>query len=273
MKKRYTIITAAALLGSLLMTNPLQALAQVADGWQMEDGNWYYYQAEKKLENTWIQYNDKWYYLGNDGVMAADTYADGGHYLNRNGEWEKEKDTTLKKNEYEDLSVKAALTGSTETGGTASLLVTLKNEGDRSLIYKDGASPFVIPSALSVDLPGLHQILRKDHSGGTIALETWDILRPGQEITFTIDIRLIQPNEKLSPYNGELHGEYIGEMSWADLKSALPDVKQAEPGVYQGQVRFVYAISAEEEFERGKSTKATGYTTADFEIEVTGRPN
>lgn len=42
-----------------------------AEGWQNEEGNWYYYRNDTKVLNEWLDDNDKKYYLGSDGKMAV----------------------------------------------------------------------------------------------------------------------------------------------------------------------------------------------------------
>lgn len=63
--------------------------------WQYRDGNWMcadeeYHQA---LYDTWIETNNKWYYVNKDGVLLTDTwindtYTDTWYYVDENGVWQ-----------------------------------------------------------------------------------------------------------------------------------------------------------------------------------------
>ena len=44
---------------------------EVPDGWNQENGKWYYYENGKKLQNQWLKSGNAWYYLDADGVMAT----------------------------------------------------------------------------------------------------------------------------------------------------------------------------------------------------------
>ena len=38
-------------------------------GWQLFNGNWYYFGSDKLMHYGWLSYNGNWYYLDESGVM------------------------------------------------------------------------------------------------------------------------------------------------------------------------------------------------------------
>lgn len=289
MKKCYSVIAAVVLLGSLVLTGPLTALAGMSDGWERKDDAWYYYRDNKKVEENWVRDNDNWYYLGSGGAMvtgwlewqgqwyylqqptgemAADTVTPDGYRVDRSGAWVKERYDDLMRNEYEGLSMNISLAGSSESGETAALTITLKNEGAQTLVYARGSGSHVTPFALIVRASGLQPIIPGDHLGPATMDYRRDILEPGQEVTYIMKVRLIQPSEQFDSYTYQMQDEYIGDISWKRLKAAHPDLAAAEAGVYKGQVYFIYSLMQTNETQFVLA-KDTGYITADFEIEVT----
>ena len=61
------------------------ALQTLQQGWQLEDENWYYYEAGQKVTG-WKQIGSTYYYLYENGRMAADTWI-GEYYVNASGAW------------------------------------------------------------------------------------------------------------------------------------------------------------------------------------------
>ena len=76
---------------------------EVKNGWNQENGNWYFYKNNEKQTNWaennkswyylgtdgkmrtgWIKDKDQWYYLNSDGTLATNTTIDG-YYLNTSG--------------------------------------------------------------------------------------------------------------------------------------------------------------------------------------------
>ena len=45
------------------------------NGWQNQNGGWYYYENGKKVKNTWKQDSKGWVYLGSDGKMLTNDFA------------------------------------------------------------------------------------------------------------------------------------------------------------------------------------------------------
>ena len=60
-------------------------LQTIQQGWSLEDGNWYYYEAGQKVTG-WKQVGQTYYYMYEDGTMAADTWV-GEYYVNASGAW------------------------------------------------------------------------------------------------------------------------------------------------------------------------------------------
>lgn len=56
---------------SLLLFTAAPYTAYSAEGWQQEDGNWYYYQDGARIVNQWVQENGDSYYMGPDGKMTT----------------------------------------------------------------------------------------------------------------------------------------------------------------------------------------------------------
>ena len=287
-KKRFILAATVITSASLLFAGPLYAANGSDDGWQKEKNNWYYYQADKKVEDNWVYHEDNWYYLGNSGAMvtgwqewqgqwyylnspngdmAACEVTPDGYRVDRSGAWIKEKYDGLKQNEYADLAMNVSLSGNFTAGETAGLTITLKNNGQQTIVYTRGSGSFVTPQALLVRATGLQPIMPKDHLGPATMDYRRDTLAPGQEVTYNMLVRLIQPSSEFDQYSYRMRDEYIGDISWQSLKAAHPDLQQAEAGTYQGQVYFLYSLVKEDSGQMVFG-EDTGYITADFEIEV-----
>lgn len=69
-------------------------------GWSEQGGKWYYYNDStgKMVQDNWVNDNNKWYYMGSDGVMKANALIDESFYVNGSGEmiansWRQLEDT------------------------------------------------------------------------------------------------------------------------------------------------------------------------------------
>lgn len=58
----------------------------VINGWNSQDGKWYYYINGVMQKNAWIKYNNQYYYMGEDGAMLTDTWI-GNYYVDSKGVW------------------------------------------------------------------------------------------------------------------------------------------------------------------------------------------
>lgn len=87
------------------------------NGWEKEDGKWYFYKDGEKIASDWVKWKGSWYYMGDDGammtgwqvvngkkyylypngVMAQDEWVEGsfadmsGYVTDRNGKWHDEE--------------------------------------------------------------------------------------------------------------------------------------------------------------------------------------
>lgn len=52
-------------------TEDISVLNEVKNGWILENGNWYYYEANEMAKDKWLYLSDKWYYVMEDGVMVS----------------------------------------------------------------------------------------------------------------------------------------------------------------------------------------------------------
>lgn len=57
----------------MLTLIPMTAMAAGQDGWQKEEGSWYYYEDGVAIKNQWSKIGGKWYYFMDDGRMASNT--------------------------------------------------------------------------------------------------------------------------------------------------------------------------------------------------------
>ena len=52
---------------------PVTSMAAGKEGWQKEEGYWYYYEEGVAIKNQWSKIGGKWYYFMDDGRMASNT--------------------------------------------------------------------------------------------------------------------------------------------------------------------------------------------------------
>jgi len=83
MRKRkglWMLAAVAALTAGMTMTS-------FAD-WSQQNGRWYYYHDStgRLLQDEWVKSGEKWYYMGQDGVMAANCMVEDTYYVNGSGE-------------------------------------------------------------------------------------------------------------------------------------------------------------------------------------------
>lgn len=57
-------------------------------GWIMDQGIWYYLNEDGSMAaQRWILWNDKWYYLNWNGAMAVNTMTPDGYTVGSDGVW------------------------------------------------------------------------------------------------------------------------------------------------------------------------------------------
>lgn len=78
MLKAFVIAAALSAAGALT--------AAAANGWTQENGQWVYYDRDSKVYNEWKTAADgTWYYLGNNGYMAVNSFVDDERYVGSDG--------------------------------------------------------------------------------------------------------------------------------------------------------------------------------------------
>ena len=179
----------------------------------------------------------------------------------------------LTQDEYNDLEMTAAVLERKAIIGGASfpVSVTIKNNGDKNISYIHGSGSFEIPEALLVNADNLQTIIPKEHLGiATMDMRT-EVLAPGGELSFIVQVRAIEPNENFDTYTYELYNAdqtYIAEVEWGDLQEKHTDLVAAATGSYDIQVYFLYTL-----IDEAGGTNAllgpTGYAKSELTISVT----
>lgn len=148
-------------------------------------------------------------------------------------------------NKYKGLEISAAILprNAILPGMTVPVSIVVTNRGNQSVTYVHGSGSFTTPEAVHLDVNGLQPILPEDHLG--IALMNYVVkdLSPGQSLTFTINVKVIEPNENFNNYTHDLFFNkqvYIGDLSMKDLFSMYGELTPASPGAYEGVATFVY---------------------------------
>lgn len=188
-------------------------------------------------------------------------------------EGQEEEGMALLRDEYDGLVMTAAVLERKAIlpGSSIPLTVNIQNEGDKTIVYTQGSGSFETPQALSVPMSGLQKVLPKDHLGiATLDFVTKE-LKPGESLQFVLTLLAIEPHASFDEYTYELYNDeqqYIGEMEWAAIQEAYPDLVPAAAGSYSGSVIFTYLVL--EEGQSNPMGEPTGFAQADFEIGVTG---
>lgn len=179
----------------------------------------------------------------------------------------------LTQDEYSDLEITAVVLERKAIIGGASfpVTITIKNNGDKNILYIHGSGSFEIPEALLVNADNLQTIIPKDHLGiVTLDMRT-EALAPGEELSFIAHVRAIEPNENFDTYTYELYNEnqtYIAEMEWRELQETFPDLVAAAAGSYDIQVYFLYTL-INEEGDTNALLGPTGFAKSELTISVT----
>lgn len=179
----------------------------------------------------------------------------------------------LVKDEYDALEISAAVLERKAIipGSVIPVTVTIKNNGEQTIVYPHGSSSSEIPEALLVDAVGLQPVLSESQLGIATLDMVYNELAPGEELAFVINIMAIEPNEEFETYTLELYdkdGTYIGNMTWEEIQAKFPALTAVAPGSFDIHIYFTYYILTEE--TQGDATaSATGYTQSDLTITVT----
>ena len=60
----------------------------VKNGWKMDGDKWFYLGENGVIvKNEWRQDSGKWFYLGPDGAMLRNTWIDNTYYVGADGIW------------------------------------------------------------------------------------------------------------------------------------------------------------------------------------------
>jgi hypothetical protein len=190
------------------------------------------------------------------------------------GDTIEERLSGLTKDEYEALEITAEVLERKAIipGSTFPVNVTIKNNGDETIVYPHGSGSFDTPEALFLDAADLQPVLPKDQLGPAMTMDMrYNELSPGEELTFILYVRAIEPNSEFDTWTYDLYAEsetYIGEVEWSDLQKDFPDLTAAEPGSYDVHVYFLYYVLSEDTQAEGNAS-VTGYAQSTLTISVT----
>lgn len=178
----------------------------------------------------------------------------------------------LTKGEYKDLEVSAAVLPRMAIlpGSVIPVTVTVKNNGTKTILYVQGSGRHTTPDALRVSFTGLQPILAKDRLGIATMDYVTNELKPGESLSYTVNVLAAQPNEKFDEFTHNTYNKtqtYAGAMDWASLKKGLPSLTPAKGGSYEGNVYFLYAVK-DEKNAQAFVNGPTGYAQATLTVGV-----
>lgn len=178
----------------------------------------------------------------------------------------------LIKDEYKDLEITAAVLPRMAIlpGSVIPVTVTVKNNGTKTILYVLGSGSHTTPDALHISFEGLQPIIAKDKLGIATMDYVTKELKPGESLTYTLNVLAAQPDEKFDEFTYNTFNKnqtYVGEMDWTSLKKALPSLTAAKGGSYEGSVYFLYAVK-DEKNELAFVNGPTSYAQADLTIGV-----
>ena len=178
----------------------------------------------------------------------------------------------LIKDEYDALEINAELLERKAIlpGSVIPITVTIKNNGEQTIVFPHGSSSSEIPEALLIDADGLQHVLSESQLGIATLDMVSNELTPGEEVTFVIHMMAIEPNDEFANYTFELYNTsetYIGDMTWEEIQAKFPDLTAVTPGSFDIHVYFTYYILTDE--TRADATaSATGYAQTDLTVLV-----
>lgn len=172
---------------------------------------------------------------------------------------------------YDGLIISA--TTSTEPlapGETATIEVEIQNDGDEPVIYVQGSGRFITPQAVFIDIEGLQPVAPADHMGPMTMDYVTKPLAPGEMLSFTFYVRAVEPSDEFDNLAFDLfikEQTYIADLPWKELHKKGTTLKAAQPGEYEGQVYFTYAMPSKEEGMEFVPA-AEGYISVPFIIQI-----
>lgn len=163
----------------------------------------------------------------------------------------------LVENEYDGLEMTAAVLPRMAIlpGSSIPVTVTVKNTGEKTLVYTKGSGSFTTPQALFLLSNDLQPILPDDQTGIATMDFRVEELKPGEEISFVLNVRAIAPNENFDNYTYELKNQeqtYIADMEWTALQEKYTDLTAVAAGSYDVDAYFTYFI------QDGETENVTG---------------
>lgn len=179
----------------------------------------------------------------------------------------------LTKNEYPELSIAAEITEKSAIlpGSAVKVTITLKNNGDKTIVYEHGSGTFETPQALFMRTSDLQPVIPKDHLGvATMDFQNKE-LKPGEEKTFDLHLIVIKPNDEFATMTHTVfdsENKYIVDLEWDVLHDKYPSLEKAAVGDYTGEVYFTYYVM-EEGATMSATAEPTGYAEASFSLTVT----
>lgn len=188
------------------------------------------------------------------GETTADPYAD------------------LVLNKYDGLEMSAAILprNAILPGMTVPVTITITNNGDQLVTYVHGSGSFTTPEAVRLEVNGLQPIPPEGNVGIATMNYVVKELSPGQTLSFTINVKTIEPNENFNNYTYDLFFKkqlYIGDLVAEELFEMYDDLTPAAPGAYEGVATFVYYFA-----DDAQSTdilgKGNGYIQAPITLYV-----
>lgn len=176
-------------------------------------------------------------------------------------------------NEYDGLEITAEILtrNAIIPGSTIPVTVIIANNGEKSISFTQGSGSFTTPQALSLAIDGLQPVLPSDHLGAATMDFVTKELKPGEELSFVMNIKAIEPNDEFNTYTYELYNQkqiYIGDMDIEDLFNNYEDLVPAKAGTYEGLVTFLYQ-TIEDENAADRFGEPTGYNQVPVSITVT----
>jgi len=179
----------------------------------------------------------------------------------------------LIRDEYEGIEITAEVLERKAIlpGSIIPVNVTIRNNGEQTIVFPHGSSSSELPEALIVDAPLLQPVLSESQLGiATLDMVNTE-LKPGEELIFVVNVMAITPNEDFDTYTLELYNEsetYIGNMTWEEIQAQFPSLTAVTKGSFDIHVYFTYYILTEET-QADATASATGYAQGNLTITVT----
>lgn len=159
----------------------------------------------------------------------------------------------LELDSYPELTIDAAILERKAilAGTSFEVHVTIKNEGDKTVIFPHGSGTAEIPDAVYVYSDGLQTVIPAGNLGPMTMDMRYNELAPGETAEFVYTLMAVEPNKDFDEFTWDaFSGEnstYIADLTPEELAERFPELTFVTPDTYDIHAVFLYSVAGEED--------------------------